>query len=109
MEQVLKCFDCDYRGNSKTFEETEDNKHKCPKCKSAELDNTDKKLHISDVMCRYISDEIKRHDYYINSLYISKIKGDLTEEEYQSKLEYERNEVSLIIKGVLEGEFDWAK
>ena len=36
MEQVLKCFDCDYRGNSKTFEETEDNKHKCPKCKSTD-------------------------------------------------------------------------
>ena len=43
--------------------------------------NTDKKLHISDVMCHYISDEIKRHDYYVNSLYRSKVKGDLTEEE----------------------------
>lgn len=67
--------------------------------------NTDKNLHISDVMCHYISDEIKRHDYYINSLYRSKVKGDLTEEEYQSKLEYERNEVSLIIKGILEGDY----
>lgn len=77
--------------------------------KSTEIDNTDKKLHISDVMCRYISDEIKRHDYYINSLYGSKIKGDLTEEDYQTKLEYERNEVSLIIKRILEGEFGWVK
>ena len=68
-----------------------------------------KKLHISDVICRYISDEIKRHDYYINSLYKSKIKGDLTEEEYMSKLEYERNEASLIIKGILEGDFDLVK
>lgn len=55
------------------------------------------------------TDEIKRHDYYINSLYKSKIKGDLTEEEYMSKLEYERNEVSLIIKGILEGDFDLVK
>ena len=77
--------------------------------KNENVDNTDKKLHISDVMCRYISDEIKRHDYYINSLYRSKMNGDLTEEDYQSKLEYERNEVSLIIKGILEGEFEWVK
>jgi len=77
--------------------------------KNTELDNTDKKLHISDVMCRYISEEIKRHDCYINSLYRSKMKGDLTDDEYQSKLEYERNEVSLIIKGILEGEFEWVK
>ena len=41
--------------------------------------NMDTKLHISDVMCHYISDEIKRHDYYVNSLYRSKVKGDLTE------------------------------
>ena len=67
--------------------------------------NTDKNLHISDVMCRYISDEIKRHDYYVNSLYRSKVKGELTEEEYQVKLEYERNEVSLIIKGILEDSY----
>lgn len=67
--------------------------------------NTNTKLHISDVMCHYISDEIKRHDYYVNSLYRSKVKGDLTEEEYQAKLEYERNEVSLIIKGILEGSY----
>jgi hypothetical protein len=67
----------------------------------------DKKLHISDVMCYYISDEIKRHDYYVNSLYRSKVKGDLTEEEYQAKLEYERNEVSLIIKGILEGSYQF--
>lgn len=77
--------------------------------KKTELDSTDKKLHISDAMCRYISDEIKRHDCYINSLYKSKMKGDLTKEEYLSKLEYERSEVSLIIKGILEGEFDWVK
>jgi hypothetical protein len=69
--------------------------------------NTDKKLHISDVMCHYISDKIKRHDYYVNSLYRSKVKGDLTEEEYQAKLEYERNEVSLIIKGILEGSYQF--
>ena len=69
--------------------------------------NTDNKLHISDVMCHYISDEIKRHDYYVNSLYRSKVKGDLTEEEYQAKLEYERNEVSLIIKGILEGSYQF--
>lgn len=69
--------------------------------------DTDKKLHISDVMCHYISDEIKRHDYYVNSLYRSKVKGDLTEEEYQAKLEYERNEVSLIIKGILEGSYQF--
>ena len=77
--------------------------------KNTELDNSDKELHISDVMCRYISEEIKRHDCYINSLYRSKMKGDLTDDEYQSKLEYERNEVSLIIKGILEGEFEWVK
>jgi hypothetical protein len=77
--------------------------------KNTELDNTDKKLHISDVMCRHISDEIKRHDCYLNSLYRSKLKGDLSDEDYQNKLGYERNEVSLIIKGILEGEFDWVK
>jgi hypothetical protein len=64
---------------------------------------------ISDVMCRYISDEIKKHDCYVKSLYRSKLKGDLSDEDYQNKLEYERNEVSLIIKGILEGEFDWVK
>jgi len=35
------------------------------------------------------------------------VKGDLTEEEYQAKLEYERNEVSLIIKGILEGSYQF--
>lgn len=69
--------------------------------------NTDKNLHISDVMHCYISDKIKRHDYYVNSLYRSKVKGDLTEEEYQSKLEHKRNEVSLVIKGILEGKYAW--
>ena len=58
-------------------------------------------------MCHYISDKIKRHDYYVNSLYRSKVKGDLTKEEYQAKLEYERNEVSLIIKGILEGSYQF--
>lgn len=34
-------------------------------------------------------------------------KLGLSDRDYQNKLEYERNEVSLIIKGILEGEFDW--
>jgi hypothetical protein len=57
-----------------------------------------------DIKCT-ISDEINRHDNYIISLYRSKKDGYFSNIEYQSTLEFERNQLCLIINDILNGKF----
>lgn len=60
-----------------------------------------KKICTSKTTSDYISDEIKRHDYYMNVLYKRMLKGKLSDKDYNRELEYERNEMGLIVKKII--------
>jgi hypothetical protein len=52
---------------------------------NTEVDNTDKKLHISDVMCSDFEKELIRHNFYITLIHKELMKGIITKDEFINK------------------------
>lgn len=64
------------------------------------------KITVSDEVIKLIAGEIGRHDIFVKQLY--KGSPNLTESEYRSVIDKERDTTALVIKDILEGVYPWA-
>ena len=73
--------------------------------KNTELNNTDKKLHISDVMCSDFEKELVRHNFYITLIHKELSKGIITKEEFIYKQEEDIKTTSKILCDIVRNHY----
>jgi hypothetical protein len=73
--------------------------------KNENVDNTDKKLHISDVMCSDFEKELIRHNFYITLIHKELMKGVITKEEFINKQEEDIKMTSKILCDIVRNHY----
>lgn len=73
--------------------------------KNTELNDTDKKLHISDVMCSDFEKELVRHNFYITLIHKELSKGIITKEEFINKQEEDIKTTSKILCDIVRSHY----
>ena len=73
--------------------------------KNKELNDTDKKLHISDVMCSDFEKELVRHNFYITLIHKELMKGIITKEEFINKQEEDIKTISKILCDIVRNHY----
>jgi hypothetical protein len=73
--------------------------------KNENVDNTDKKLHISDVMCSDFEKELVRHNFYITLIHKELMKGVITKEEFINKQEEDIKMTSKILGDIVRNHY----